>query len=85
MIDGRGWRSGALVERKKIPQWFLKITDFAEDLLNDIDKLDGWPESVKLMQKNWIGKSKGLNIKFVSTLLVSIINRGSDVIRCNIK
>ena len=66
VIDGRGWRSGALVERKKIPQWFLKITDFAEDLLNDIDKLDGWPESVKLMQKNWIGKSKGLNVNFVS-------------------
>ena len=66
VIDGKGWRSGALVERKKIPQWFLKITDFADDLLNDIDKLDGWPESVKLMQKNWIGKSKGLNINFVS-------------------
>ena len=66
VIDGRGWRSGALVERKKIPQWFLKITDFAEDLLNDIDKLDGWPESVKLMQKNWIGKSKGLNVNFAS-------------------
>ena len=66
VIDGRGWRSGALVERKKIPQWFLKITDFAEDLLDDIDKLDGWPESVKLMQKNWIGKSKGLNINFLS-------------------
>ena len=65
VIDGKGWRSGALIERKKIPQWFLKITDFAEDLLNDIDKLDGWPESVKLMQKNWIGKSKGLNINFV--------------------
>ena len=43
MIDGRGWRSGALVERKKIPQWFLKITDFAEDLLDDIDQLDEWP------------------------------------------
>ena len=66
VIDGKGWRSGALIERKKIPQWFLKITDFADDLLNDIDKLDGWPESVKLMQKNWIGKSKGLNINFVS-------------------
>ena len=66
VIDGKGWRSGALIERKKIPQWFLKITDFADDLLNDIDKLEGWPESVKLMQKNWIGKSKGLNIKFVS-------------------
>ena len=52
VIDGRGWRSGALIERKKIPQWFLKITNFAEDLLNDIEKLEGWPESVKLMQKN---------------------------------
>tara|TARA_Y100000389_G_scaffold123142_1_gene120420 strand:+ start:990 stop:3407 length:2418 start_codon:yes stop_codon:yes gene_type:complete len=66
VIDGRGWRSGALVERKEIPQWFLKITDYADDLLNDIDKLEGWPESVKLMQKNWIGKSKGLNINFKS-------------------
>ena len=66
VIDGKGWRSGAEIERKKIPQWFLKITDFADDLLNDIDKLDGWPESVKLMQKNWIGKSRGLNINFVS-------------------
>ena len=66
VIDGKGWRSGALIERKKIPQWFLKITNFADDLLNDIDKLEGWPESVKLMQKNWIGKSKGLNINFVS-------------------
>ncbi len=66
VIDGRGWRSGALVERKKIPQWFVKITNYADDLLNDIEKLDGWPESVKLMQKNWIGKSRGLNIKFKS-------------------
>tara|TARA_B100000035_G_scaffold313999_1_gene329069 strand:- start:3482 stop:5899 length:2418 start_codon:yes stop_codon:yes gene_type:complete len=66
VIDGKGWRSGAPVERKKIPQWFLKITHFAEDLLNDIDKLDQWPESVKLMQKNWIGKSEGLNINFKS-------------------
>ena len=66
VIDGKGWRSGAPVERKKIPQWFLKITDYADELLNDIDKLEGWPESVKLMQKNWIGKSKGLNINFKS-------------------
>ncbi len=64
VIDGRGWRSGALVERKEIPQWFLKITDYSDDLLNDLDKLSGWPEPVKLMQKNWIGKSKGLNINF---------------------
>jgi len=64
VIDGRGWRSGALVERKEIPQWFLKITNYADVLLNDLNKLSEWPESVKLMQKNWIGKSKGLNIKF---------------------
>ena len=64
VIDGRGWRSGALVERKEIPQWFLKITDYSDVLLKDLDKLPGWPEPVKLMQKNWIGKSKGLNINF---------------------
>jgi leucyl-tRNA synthetase len=64
VIDGRGWRSGAPVERKEIPQWFLKITDYSDVLLNDLEKLSEWPESVKLMQKNWIGKSKGLNIKF---------------------
>lgn len=66
VIDGKGWRSGAKVERKKIPQWFLKITEYADVLLSDLDKLSGWPESVKLMQKNWIGKSKGLNINFKS-------------------
>ncbi len=64
VIDGRGWRSGALVQRKEIPQWFLKITDYADILLNDLNELTDWPEPVKLMQKNWIGKSKGLNINF---------------------
>jgi leucyl-tRNA synthetase len=64
VIDGRGWRSGALVERKKLNQWFLKITDFAEDLLDGLDGLEHWPEKVKLMQENWIGKSKGLNCTF---------------------
>jgi leucyl-tRNA synthetase len=64
VIDGRGWRSGALIERKEIPQWFLKITDYSDVLLKDLDKLTGWPEPVKLMQKNWIGRSKGLNINF---------------------
>ncbi len=66
VIDGRGWRSGAKVERKEIPQWFLKITEYADVLLSDLNKLSDWPESVKLMQKNWIGKSKGLNINFQS-------------------
>jgi len=64
VIDGRGWRSGALVEQKEIPQWFVKITDYAEELLNDIDQLDGWPEQVKTMQKNWIGRSEGADIQF---------------------
>jgi leucyl-tRNA synthetase len=64
VIDGRGWRSGALVEQKEIPQWFVKITDYAEELLQDIDQLDGWPEQVKTMQKNWIGRSEGADIKF---------------------
>ena len=59
VIDGRGWRSGAVVERRSIPQWFLKITDYAEELLNELDGLESWPESVKTMQRNWIGRSAG--------------------------
>ncbi len=64
VIDGKGWRSGVAVERKEIAQWFLRITDYAEELLQDLEKLDGWPEQVKTMQKNWIGKSTGLEIEF---------------------
>ena len=64
VIDGRGWRSGAVVEQKEIPQWFIKITDYAESLLNDLDGLEEWPEQVVAMQRNWIGKSKGADIKF---------------------
>ncbi len=64
VIDGRGWRSGALVERKEIPQWFLKITDYADQLLDDLDQLTGWPEQVKTMQRNWIGRSEGAEIIF---------------------
>ena len=64
VIDGRGWRSGALVERKKIPQWFLKITDYADQLLDDLDKLDEWPEQVRTQQRNWIGRSQGIELKF---------------------
>ncbi|SFX63141.1 leucine--tRNA ligase [Marinospirillum alkaliphilum] len=63
VIDGRGWRSGALVERKEIPQWFLKITDYAEELLSDLDHVE-WPEQVKTMQRNWIGKSRGVEMTF---------------------
>ena len=64
VIDGKGWRSGAPIERKKISQWYLRISDYAEELLNDLDKLDGWPEQVKQMQRNWIGRSRGINIGF---------------------
>ncbi|WP_288729822.1 leucine--tRNA ligase [uncultured Pseudoxanthomonas sp.] len=64
VIDGRGWRSGALVEKREIPQWFLRITDYAQELLDGLDALDGWPESVKTMQRNWIGRSEGLEIQF---------------------
>jgi len=64
VIDGRGWRSGALVEKKTIPQWSMKITAYAEELLSEIDNLDGWPDSVKTMQRNWIGKSKGIELDF---------------------
>jgi len=64
VIDGRGWRSGALVEKRKLSQWFLKITDFAEELLEGVQALENWPDKVKLMQENWIGKSRGLQFRF---------------------
>jgi len=64
VIDGCGWRSGAPVEKKEISQWYMKITAYAEELLDDIQKLEGWPDAVKMMQTNWIGKSVGLDIKF---------------------
>jgi leucyl-tRNA synthetase len=64
VIDGRGWRSGALVERRKLSQWFLRITAFAEELLDGLDDLDQWPDKVRLMQENWIGRSQGLRFRF---------------------
>ncbi|HZF95983.1 MAG TPA: leucine--tRNA ligase, partial [Allosphingosinicella sp.] len=64
VIEGRGWRSGALVERRKLSQWFLKITDFAEELLEGLGTLDKWPDKVRLMQENWIGRSQGLRFRF---------------------
>ena len=64
VIDGRGWRSGALVEKRKLSQWFLKITQFADELLEGLKGLDHWPDKVKLMQENWIGKSQGLTFRF---------------------
>ena len=64
VIDGRGWRTGAVVEKREIPQWFLKITDYAQELLDGLDALPGWPDAVKTMQRNWLGRSEGLEIHF---------------------
>lgn len=64
VIDGRGWRSGALVEQRELTQWFFKITDFSQDLLEALDTLDQWPEKVRLMQKNWIGRSEGMMLRW---------------------
>jgi len=64
VIDGRGWRSDALVERREIPQWFMKITEYADELLDNLDRMEGWPESVKTMQRNWIGRSEGVELSF---------------------
>ncbi len=64
VIDGRGWRSNALVERREIPQWFMKITEYADELLDELDRMPGWPDSVKTMQRNWIGRSEGVELSF---------------------
>ena len=64
VIDGRGWRSGAVVEQRELTQWFLKITDYSQGLLDALDTLERWPEKVRLMQKNWIGRSEGLLVRF---------------------
>ena len=64
VIDGRGWRSGALVEKRELAQWFLKITAYSDELLSALDGLTRWPEKVRLMQKNWIGRSEGMRFSF---------------------
>ncbi len=74
VVNGKGWRSGAVVERKKLSQWFFDITRFSDDLLKGLEKLDGWPEKVKTMQKNWIGKSTGCEIRFSISSENSSIN-----------
>jgi leucyl-tRNA synthetase len=83
VIDGRGWRSGALVEQRELTQWFFKITAFSQDLLGSIDRLDRWPEKVRLMQRNWIGRSEGLLVRFAldpkSLRDVSTPNRESEL------
>jgi leucyl-tRNA synthetase len=75
VIDGRGWRSGAVVEQRELTQWFFKISDYAEDLLGALDHLPGWPEKVRTMQRNWIGKSEGLRLRFELTEMAG--NTGS--------
>lgn len=74
VIDGKGWRSGAVVEKREIVQWYLKITDYAEELLTDLDTLDHWPDRVKTMQRNWIGKSFG------TTVLFDVLGENGDVV-----
>src|SRR4026208_1665854 len=64
VIDGKGWRSGAEVEQRELTQWFFRITDYGEDLLEALGQLDRWPEKVRLMQEKWIGRSEGLRIRF---------------------
>ncbi len=78
VIDGKGWRSGAVVERREIPQWFIKITEYAEELLADLDKLPHWPEQVRTMQRNWIGKSRGIEMTFDLTTPVKGLD-GKDI------
>jgi len=79
VIDGRGWRSGAIVEKKAIPQWFIKITDYAQELLDDLDQLTDWPEQVKTMQRNWIGRSQGVEMTFEVDDLVAGKSASFDI------
>ena len=80
VIDGRGWRSGALVERRQLSQWFLKITDFADELLDGLATLDEWPDKVRLMQENWIGKSQGLRFTFTGDETIEVYSTRPDTI-----
>jgi leucyl-tRNA synthetase len=80
VIDGRGWRSGALVEKRKLNQWFLKITDFAEELLEGLSTLEHWPEKVRVMQENWIGKSQGLQFTFKGDVEVEVYSTRPDTL-----
>jgi len=83
VIDGKGWRSGAIIKKKKLSQWFLNITKYSNELLDSLEKLKGWPEKVKLMQKNWIGKSEGCEIDFITNykdLKIKIFTTRPDTI-----
>ena len=87
VIDGRGWRSGALVESRELTQWFFRISDFAQDLLDALDGLDRWPEKVRLMQRNWIGRSEGLEVRFsvVPSEITAKAALVSDDVRSEVK
>ena len=74
VIDGKGWRSGAVVEKREIPQWFIRITAYADELLEGLDRMPGWPDSVKTMQRNWIGRSNGIEVDFA-------LAKGGDALR----
>ena len=74
VIDGKGWRSGAVVEKREIPQWFIRITAYADELLEGLDRMPGWPDSVKTMQRNWIGRSNGIEVDFE-------LAKGGDALR----
>ncbi len=75
VIDGRGWRSGAVVERREIPQWFIRITAYAQELLDGLDTLEGWPDAVRTMQRNWIGKSHGVELAFGLETAIADLDR----------
>ena len=79
VIDGKGWRSGAKVERRKLPQWFFKITEYSEDLIQSLERMNDWPEKVKLMQSNWIGKSRGLEIKFNISINPVLVDLSDEI------
>jgi len=81
VIDGRGWKSGVLVEKRKLRQWFFKITEFAEDLLAGLDTLDRWPERVRTMQRNWIGRSEGANVTFSLTAPIPTPTHNIDTVK----
>src|SRR5690606_25144791 len=79
VVDGKGWRSGAVVEKKKLMQWSMRITRFADDLLEGLDTLDRWPEKVRTMQANWIGRSRGLKMVFPFAGKAPVDDKGVEV------
>ncbi len=85
VIEGRCWRCDTIVERKEIPQWFMKITNYADELLEDLNGLDGWPEAVRTMQRNWIGRSEGVELEFLLDSPLSPAGRGAEGERASVR